>query len=105
MTFPPRLAAELAGLIPISKARFREQLWRLFDSNGPVALFYEEEMAGFMDFHLLPPTAENQNRVPDHKSQSFVFAEYGATVIGAATLPVRLPKESRTTKRTVYSPG
>ena len=33
------------------------------------------------------------------------FAGQGDTFRGAATLPVRLPKESRTTKRTVYSPA
>src|SRR5260370_41651671 len=61
------------------------------DSNGPAVLFCLEEIAGARDYQL----SITDCRKPD----------YGTTLIGAATLPTRLPNESRTTKRTVYSPG
>src|SRR5216684_1250607 len=69
----------------------RRALWGYYDSNGPAVLFCLEEIAGARDYQL----SITDCRKPD----------YGTTLIGAATLPTRLPNESRTTKRTVYSPG
>lgn len=83
---PSSSASGLQVRFPRMKWRFRRQRLAM------VRLFCIEEIVGLRKFSL-------------HQKSAVGFRDYGATLIGAATLPMRLPRESRTTNRTVYSPG